>query len=137
MAALLVGLLAACAPEGKLFTTSLPTVDADPLPVSVRDLSGLVLSVAPADVQVDMSGNANVTADVSDGKTLLLSWYGGQCDSDELITFWQSETGPTFQLAEHQKLGLGCTAAAISRTVRITLSTTIDPDLIELQVVGG
>ena len=130
-------LVAACAaPIGRVFQTSLPTPDQDPLPITLTDETGLVtgLGAANYDPQATL---AMVADDPTTPNALIVSWLGGGCDKDAAIIFRRSPSGSGYdlQVASTPKLGLGCVAVGIGRGLRITTSEPVSVDTIH--VSGG
>ncbi len=136
--ALTLGLaLAGClGPSGQLFRTTLLHVSPDnpagdrPLPVVLGDETGLVLGIEPAVGEV-VESNLAVRSDPADPNALIVSWFGGMCDSDAEVLFRPHEAGYSLALTVGRKLGLGCPAAAVLRGLRIRTSAPVSPESIE------
>lgn len=128
--------VAACgSPEDRRFETALPTSDYDPLPVVLRDETGLVLGIEPARFDPQGPGELRVEADPIDRAALLVSWLGGLCEGDAALTFWRSDSTYALHLAISRKPGTGCPALGVGRALRITTSSPIPAD--SILVSGG
>jgi hypothetical protein len=128
---LVVVSVAACgSSEGRRFETALPTSDHDPLPVVLRDGTGLVTGIEPAEYDPQADVEPSVAADPTDPGTFIVSWLGGLCEGDALLTFWPSDSAYALHLEIHGKLSTGCPALGVGRALRIKLSGPISADSI-------
>ena len=130
-------LVAACVgPNGQLFQTTLrdisPSNPAGDLPMLVvlGDETGLVIGIEPGAGEL-FDLNPSVQADPGDPNAFVVSWLGGMCDNDAALSFRPQQAGYSLALTVHEKLGLGCPAAGIYRSVRVRTSKPISPDSIE------
>lgn len=122
--------VAACLPPaGRTYQTTLLHISPDnpsgdyPLPVTLSDQTDLVVGIEPAEGSYGLE--PVVQSDPADPKALILSWLGGMCDNDALVSFQPSGSSYALHLEVHQKLGLGCPAAGILRGLRIVTSEPI------------
>jgi hypothetical protein len=123
--------VAACEPsEGQLFGAALPTVHGDPLPVALRDATGLVTGIEPSEVDPRAGSEFRVESDPADPSALIVSWTGGLCDADATFSFWGSDSTYNLHLAVRLKPGSGCPAAGVPRGLRIETSSPIPADSI-------
>lgn len=129
-------LLVACQPDGRVFQTTLPTDDRDPLPVTLTDETGLVTRVVPAQGDPATWNFAGPTlhADPNDPNASILTWTGGMCDQDTTVRFHEQHGGYLLNVAIHENSGFGCPAAAVLRAIRIATSSPLP---IESVTVAG
>jgi hypothetical protein len=138
---LAVVLVAGCSlsPGGRLWHTSLPNGEAEPLPVVLRDETRLVSGIEPALVDTsDAPPLPALRADPSDPSVLVVSWLGG-CDTDAELALQPSHrASPPYELhvSPRSSGGLisGCAPIAVGRGVRIH---TISPIPVSSIVVNG
>jgi hypothetical protein len=130
-------LIAACVgPSGQLFQTTLMHVSPAnpagdlPLPVVLGDESGLVVGIEQG-AGGTFVRRPTVEVDPADPNAFVVSWLGGLCDSDAAISFRPHEAGYSLALTINEKLGLGCPAAGVGRSVRVITSKPIPPGSIE------
>jgi hypothetical protein len=125
--AILMAILASCGgPPGTLFHATLTdAAGAYPLPVTLGDTTGLVLGVRAGQFDPADFRDAGILADPAEPEAFIVTWLGGACDSDAVLTFRTTGSGYDIELAEHQKLGLGCTAQGILRGLRVETSAPI------------
>lgn len=129
-AASIIGCSGPQGPEPRVFHTALPQAVDQPLPVVLRDETGLVTGIGPAaDPQDDVQ--PVVLADPSDPKAFVISWLGGPCDKDAALSFKSKEGGYVLSLAVSKSTG-GCPLHGIPRGVRIVTSTEIPLSSIEV-----
>ena len=124
---LLVAVVAACQADGTTFQTTLRTEGNDPLPVTLTDQTGLVTAIGQPVLDAS-AWNDNVPvlhADPDDPNASVLTWLGGMCDQDTAVWFGLQTGGYILSVAVHEKLGLGCPAAAVLRAIRISTSRPI------------
>jgi|GEM_PF-1600188 hypothetical protein len=125
--AILMAVLASCGePPGALFQTTLSNPNGEfPLPVTLGDNTGLVVGIGAA--QFDPIGfrDAGILSDPTGPTAFILTWLGGMCDNDAALVFSSTGSGYDLHVAVHEKLGLGCPAAGISRGLRIETSEPI------------
>lgn len=131
---LLVVLAAGCsgADPAQVFQTALPQEGDPPLPVVLRDTTGLVRTIGPA---ADPTGDAitpKLVLDPKDAKVITITWLGGPCESDARLAFSTEGAGYRLQLAASQKGD--CPLIGYPRGVRIELTSAIPISSIE---VGG
>lgn len=140
MRALVAGVLiavvsAACAAPAASFTTSIVTSGGDlPIPVALRDETGLVTGIGPAPFDVGQFRDAGILADPADPKAFILTWTGGLCDNDVELSLRSTDAGYDMHIAIHEKLGLGCPAAGVFRALRVA---TREPLPIGTMTVSG
>jgi hypothetical protein len=121
--------VAACSEpsSGRPFSAVLQGVqEVPPLPVALSDETGLVTRIesAPSDPATAYASPA-ARADPTDPNAFIVSWLGGACDNDAALTFKQAEGVYVLNVAVHGKLVLGCTAAGVTRDLRIVTSSPI------------
>ncbi len=134
-AALLVALLVvACGPPaGTLFKTTLTSSDGSyPMPVTLGDTTGLVVSVEPTVLDGWPGDDPTVTTDPGDPNVIILSWLGGACEDETVVGFWPAEGryGMYVSTRGGPGLGGGCPAIGLLRAIRIRLSSPVAPHLI-------
>ena len=127
-AILTAALMTACGgPQGVAFSATLSNPNGEfPLPVTLNDITGLVVGIGPT--QMDFAGfrDAGILPDPSGEIGFIITWLGGMCDSDAALAFSSTSSGYDLHLAIHGKLGLGgCPAAGILRALRIEASKAI------------
>jgi hypothetical protein len=128
--------VAACgSPEGQLFRTALPTSDYAPLPVLLRDTTGLVTGIEPATYDERAFLEPLVEADPADPGAFIVSWLGGLDEGEAAFTFSRSDSTYALQLAVRPKGGTGFPALGVGRGLRVKTSSPIAPDSILLS--GG
>jgi hypothetical protein len=131
---LLALLVVACGPPaGTLFKTTLTTEDGSyPMPVTLGDTTGMVVSVEPTTVAAWPGDEPAVTAEPGNPNVLILSWMGGACESETVVGFWPVDGGFGMYVAPRGGPGLGggCPAIGLFRAVRITLTEPVAPGLI-------
>ena len=130
-AVLLVG---ACQAEGRTFSTMLPTVDRDPLPVALTDETELVTGIDEAQADVSWGDKAAVHALPGRPNAVVLSWLGGVCDRDARVRFHVVNGDYLLNLAINEPGG-SCPAAGVPRALRIDLSRSIPAE--SVVVAGG
>ena len=130
-AALLIG---ACQAEGRTFSTRLPTVDRDPLPVALTDETELVTGIDEAQADVSWGDKAAVHALPGRPNAVVLSWLGGMCDRDARVRFHVVNGDYLLNLAINDP-GASCPAAGVPRALRIDLSRSIPAE--SVVVAGG
>jgi hypothetical protein len=131
LAAAVAALLAGCVilPSGPTVVT-LRTADGSyELPVALYDPGGLVESVEPA--EPDPTGPDDSLMAVGDDAAVL-QWLGGACDARSQINVLAQGTTISMAVRTDGKIGAGCTALGIYRTVRITFREPIDGRTLEL-----
>jgi hypothetical protein len=131
--------VAACAtacqePGGQLFRTTLPTSAYQPLPLVLRDQTGLVIGIEAAALDKPTFGDPLVLADPSDPDAFTVSWIGGLCESDAALSLWRSASQYFLQIAVTRG-GTGCPMAGVVRGLRIKTSSPIPVD--SIRVFGG
>ena len=136
-------LIAACGqPAGHLFQATLlhrspsnPSGDF-PLPVTLADYADLVVGIEPTDGDPHGGPDPFVEVDPADPKALILTWQGGMCDNDVALVFYPLGSDYALQLNGHEKLGLGCPAAALMRGLRVVISKPIPTGSITVSGTG-
>ena len=138
VAALAVALvsLAACGPGAvpTPFALNYPaaTADADPLPISLVDQTGLVSAMVAAGVAT----SPGVEAVPGDANALRVSWQGGPCD--DRVTLVLNDIGGRYELAIHNHppitAGIVCDESKVSRVVDIAFNRHLDPAELTLNV---
>src|SRR5690349_21536205 len=116
---LVAALVLNCEVSGQRFELRLTHPSYSPLPVTLTDQTGLVTAVAQEpDAQV--ANEPSLAAVAGDPNAAVLTWLGGACDSDATVLFHHLNGGYVMNVAIHEKIGLGCTAVGIPRSLRIT-----------------
>jgi hypothetical protein len=134
---ILVTLLAGCGAKGERFETTLSTADGEfPLLVELGDGTDLVTGIEALDSDVWTGVLPMVEVDPTDRQSLIFRWLGGMCDNNAVLAFQALESGYSLHLGVARKLGLGCPAAGVLRTVRIRTSIPIDANSISLSGSG-
>ena len=124
--------VAACGPSGgRLFQTALPTTDHYPLPVELRDGTGLVTGIEPAESEPQAAREPRVEADPTNPSAFIVSWLGGMCEGDAMLSFWRTDSTYTLFLAI-RLAGTGCTALGVARALRVRTSSPISADSIRV-----
>jgi hypothetical protein len=128
----LVCLVVGCsgADEASLFHTALPQEVDPPLPVVLRDTTGLVSTIGPA---ADPHGDKivpEVLPDPTDPKAFVITWLGGPCEGDAALSFESQGGGYLLNLAASQRGD--CPAIGYPRGVRIVTTVAIPISLIEV-----
>ena len=127
---------AACQqPGGQLFRTTLPTSVYQPLPLVLRDQTGLVTGIEPAAMDKPTFGDPLVLTDPSDPDAFTVSWIGGLCEGDAALSLWRADPQYFLQLVVTPSGGTGCPMAGVVRGLRIRTSSPIPVD--SIHVVGG
>jgi hypothetical protein len=117
-------------PAGRLFRLTLTTVyGSRGQPVVLGDQTGLVTGLEQIDPTAAGFDGAQeepmVKPDPSDATAILVGWVGGECDSDDAISFAPSASGDTLRIDLHVP-PLPCGAAAIGHGIRIRLTKALD-----------
>jgi hypothetical protein len=134
---ILATLLIGCGVKGERFETTLSTATGEfPLPVELGDGTDLVIGIEPADPDEWTGILPTVEVDPTDRLSLIFRWLGGMCDNNAVIAFQALESGYSLHLGVARKLGLGCPAAGVLRSVRIRTSIPIDADSIRISGSG-
>src|SRR5438552_10582759 len=86
---LLVGLAAGCssADEVTVFRTALPQERDPPLPVVLRDSTGLVAFIGPATDPTGDQVTPRLIQDSTDATAFVVAWLGGPCEGDAALNF--------------------------------------------------
>ncbi len=125
---LLVASVAACLqPAGRLFSTELSSSEGDPLPIELRDETGLVSGIEPEPFDPEAWAyriDPLAQADPSDGNAFVITWVGGACMKDAELSFRPSQGGYALHLTGRGGSG-NCPALAIPRGLRILTSSPI------------
>lgn len=134
LVATIAALVVACGPPaGTLFRATLTSPGGSyPLPITLGDTTGLVVSIEPLMLQDWPGDGLTVTADPGDPNALVLSWLGGACEDETVILFWPVEDRYGMSVAPRDGPGLlgGCPAIGLFRAIRITLSKPVAPESI-------
>jgi hypothetical protein len=120
-------------PAGTLFETTLVVADGSyPMPLTLGDTTGLVVSIEPTVIEDWPGDDPLVTVDPANPNVLILSWLGGACEKETTVGFWPVEDRYGMYVAPRGGAGLfgGCPAVGLLRAVRITLSSPVAPHLI-------
>jgi len=127
---------AAClAPSGTLFETTVTMPDGSyPMPVALRDQTGLVVAIEPALDESAAGKNLFVGPDPADPRSVLVTWFGGACDNDVAMSLTRAEGIHFLFLDTHGKLGLGCPALGLTRGVAIRFSEPIPVNTIQARL---
>lgn len=121
---LVASLFAACQlSTGRTFQATLDPESDHPLPVSVSDATGLVVGIEPATMDPGMSTETPaLREDQTVRGTAIFTFLGGLCDRDARISFGRSDGSYELRVYIAEKPGLGCPAAGVPRSVRISTS---------------
>jgi hypothetical protein len=131
LATALAILLAGCTSTGgpTTWTATFPadaTAEADPIPISLIDQTGLVtgMALAPAG-----TGESHVTLDPTDPLALRMDWAGSNCDGRISAVMSASGDGYTVTIHVNPSVagGFGCTAVPVLRAIAIHVRKPIDP----------
>jgi hypothetical protein len=120
-------------PAGTLFKTTLAGPDGSyPMPVTLGDTTGLVVSIEPIGLEEWPGDDPAVTLDPDNPNAIVLSWLGGACEDETVVGFWPVEDRYGMYVAPRGGPGLfgGCPGIGLLRAVRVTLSAPVAPDLI-------
>ena len=133
---LLVFLLIGCseAAEATFFHTALPQEVDPPLPVALRDTTGLVSMIGPA---VHPSGDqirAKLLPDPADPKAFVITWLGGPCERDAGLSFMSNGGGRYLLVLAASQKG-DCPLIGYPRGVRIV--TTVAIPISSIEVTGN
>jgi hypothetical protein len=121
-------------PGGQLFRTTLPTSVYQPLPLVLRDQTGLVTGIEAAALDKPTFGDPLVLGDPSDPHAFTVSWIGGLCETDASLSLSGSNSRYFLQIAVTRG-GTGCPMAGVVRGLRIKTSSPIPVE--SIQVFGG
>ena len=130
----LVCLFVGCsgADEASVFRTALPQEVDPPLPVVLRDGTGLVSTIGPATDPSGAQPTAEVLPDPSDPKAFVITWLGGPCERDAALSFTSQGGRYLLVLAASQKGD--CLLIGNPRGVRI--ATTVAIPISSIDVTG-
>lgn len=126
--------VAACASQGRTFQVTLGTDDTRPLPVNIRDETGLVTGITEATVDSTIGFDPSLKADPSDPNASILTWQGGGCDTGTDLTFHVVNGSYLVNIASHEGMG-SCSGGAVPRAIRIVTSRAIPAS--SISVAGG
>ncbi len=113
-------------PPGTRFNATLSNPNGEfPLPVALVDQTGIVVGTEAAQPDQKNFRDAGVLSDPTSPNAFILTWLGGMCDNDAALVFKRTDSGYDVRVEVHEKLGLGCPAAGISRGLRIETSAPI------------
>jgi hypothetical protein len=124
-------IFAACTATGgpTTFTATFPAdaaAEADPIPFSLIDQTGLVTGMALAPPG---TGESHVTLEPGVPLALRIDWAGSNCDGR--ISAVMSVSGDGYKVTVHVNPsvagGFGCTAAPVLRAITIHVRKPIDP----------
>lgn len=122
---LAVFVVAACLPPaGRLFETTL-LHDTRDLPVTLGDQTDLVVGIEPSDVDSWDFPDPGVIADPGNPGAFVLTWLGGACDSEAVVSFQHAGSGYALRVEVRRGFSLGCTAVGIRRALRIVTAEPI------------
>lgn len=62
-----------------------------PMPVTLGDTTGLVVSIEAVILEDWPGDGPMVTGDPADPNALILSWLGGACEDETVVGFWPIE----------------------------------------------
>jgi hypothetical protein len=128
-------LVATCgSPVGHELRTNLPTGDYSPLQVVLSDATGLVTGIEPAEADPQADAKAVIEVDPADPAAFIVTWLGGLCESEAVLTFRSSESSYFLHVEVHRGGG-GCPAMAVSRSLRVRTSNPIPAE--SIVVTGG
>lgn len=130
----LVCLFVGCsgADEASVFRTALPQEVDPPLPVVLRDRTGLVSTIGPATDPSGAQPAAEVLPDPTDPKAFVVTWLGGPCERDAALSFTSHGGRYLLVLAASQKGD--CPLIGNPRGVRI--ATTVAIPISSIDVTG-
>jgi len=122
---LVASFVSACQPAGRVFQATLGPADR-PLPVSLTDETGLIVGLEAVAMNfTTWTDTPPLRGDPADGRAAILSFLGGMCDQDAKLAFRLHEGVYELRLNLQEKLGLGCPAAGVMRSVRLVTSEPI------------
>ena len=125
-------------PAGAVFKATVHEPDGSyPLEIVLGDETGQVIAIeaAPEAVSaIEFSLLPLVEEDPADPNAVLLSWATGACD-DVAIALRKSDTGYEINVDAHERIGLGCTAQLLRRSLRMRFAEPISAD--EIIASGG
>lgn len=93
-----------------------------PVPVVLDDPGAVVATV---DVGPTDADSFPPTVAVRDGDSVVVGWLGGACDDRTRLRVVAREAEIGITIHTDQKLGLGCTAVGIRRSVTITFNAPL------------
>ncbi len=130
----LVGLIVGCSvrDEARVFRTALPQEVDPPLPVVLRDETGLVSRIGPAAEPSGDQAEPVLVLDPTDPKAVVITWLGGPCEGDATLSFSSRGGGYLLQLAASQRGS--CPLVGYPRGVRIV--TTVAIPISSIEVTG-
>ena len=133
---LALAVVACGSPKGRLFHTTLTTSDGSyPLPVTLGDRTHLVIGIDPGARDSSVTAGPAVRSDSGDPNVLIVSWLGGMCDDESVVSFWPDDDGYWLTVATRGGLlNGGCPAAGVYRAIRITTSEPVAVDQIDVAV---
>ena len=106
-----------------------------PVPVVLRDKTGLVTAIGPADVAELEQWAPTVHQDPSDSNAFVVTWMGGPCEQDVALYLASQDVGRVgdyvLDLAASQKGD--CPAIGYPRGVRVETSSPIPVTSIEVR----
>lgn len=127
----LLTVLVGCAAQPRGLTATFPArlgdVSIAPLPVLLRDLTGLATELTLAETFL-ASGPVNAVP--GEPGTLVITWTGGACsDRANLLLLHVAAGGYALRIHENTSLAgmIGCPAVGIPRQVRIRFSQLVAP----------
>ena len=118
------------ADEASIFRTALPQEVDPPLPVVLRDTTGLVSTIGPAANPSGAQPDAEVLLDSADPKAFVVTWLGGPCEGDAALSFTRQGGGYLLELAASQRGA--CPLIGYPRGVRIATTVAIPISLIQV-----
>lgn len=122
-------------PRGRLFHTTLASPDGSyPLPVTLGDRTNLVIGIDPGARDSSASVDPSVRSDPGDPSVLIVSWLGGACEDESVVSFWPDDGGYWLTVASRSGpgLGCGCPAVGLPRAIRIKTSEPVAVDRITI-----
>ena len=137
-ALLLLLLIAACSGQlaGRTFETTLVDQGGEyALPVRLGDTTDKVLRIEQGTLEPGRVSGTGVWAVAGNPNSFVVTWLGGVCDGDAVINLWPLDEGYGLQIHTNGKPGLGCPAAAVPRSLLVTLSEPVAAE--SIAIVGG
>ena len=122
-------------PAGRLFNTTLTNPDGSyPLPVTLGDQTNLVVGIEQGPREPFPDFEPAVRSDPADPKALIVTWLGGACEHETVVSFWPEGDGYYLMISSRGGPSLfgGCPAIGLFRAIRIKTSEPVAIDLINL-----
>jgi hypothetical protein len=116
--------------DASVFRTSLPQEVDPPLPVVLRDSTGMVTAIEPVTNPTGESAVPELVPDPVDPKAFVVTWIGGPCERDATLSFAPDAEGYLLVLTAGQRGE--CPLIGYPRGVRIKMTDAIPISSIEV-----